>query len=571
VVCPGNAFELANAVKEQKMPSSTSAPEPQSSLPQLSPLHNFGDLGTIVAHNAQRDPRRVAVKTVAGQSRTYAELDERTNRLANALRGLGLEHGDRVATWMGDVVEYVELYVAAAKAGLVMVPLNAGLTPPEAAFQIASTTPRALVYTPELEEKVAALPDLEQLRVLACVPTGTRSLGECLADVIDRGAPNRPAPPSGEDAFMICFTSGTTGSPKGAILTHRSVMNMAATQFIALRIPLYGINVQAISISFPATITAQIIPHMASGGTNVLAAAKWDSERVLDIIASERATHINVPVPVLAEFIAAARNRPSRLETLVAILTAGQRADPAVLAELAEVIGTRYLEGWGMTEIGGGLATATSPGDPVDPDRPTDFFASCGRGAPRTIVRAVNEKREPLPMGRAAVGELAVRCTSAFTGYWQDPAATAKAMDDGWYYTGDVGSIDEQGYVYISDRRTNMIVSGGINIYPAELELVLETCPGVEEVAVVGAPHERWGQTPVAVVVKERGASLDEQSVLDYSRNHLASYKKPTRIVFVDSLPRTTGHKIARAKLRELVAPLLQQQINTEATEGRST
>jgi len=527
-------------------------------LPTLDLGAGLHDIGTVIANNAQRSPDRAVIKTPSGESRAYGELDERTNRLCNALRGIGLEPGDRIAAWMDDVPEYIELYVAAAKAGLVMVPLNVRLTPGEASFQIERTTPRALVYTVDQAEKVAELAILDGIELIAARTRAGRPSGpRDFEALIEGGAADRIAPPDREDPFMICFTSGTSGFPKGAVLTHRSVMNMAVTQFIALRIPLYGTNVQAVSISFPATIASHIMPHMVAGGTNILAAGKWESDRILDIIQRENATHTNVPIPVLPEFIECARAKPESWKSLVSVLTAGQRADPTILGEFAEVIGSRYLEGWGMTEIGGGLATATSPGDPFDPDGPEDLYASCGRAAPATMVRAVDEDRNPLPLGRDGVGELAVRCTSVCTGYWNDPEASAKALQDGWYYTGDMGAVDHTGYVYISDRRTNLIVSGGMNIYPAEIELVLDGCPGVEEVAVVGASHSRWGQTPVAVVVAKKGTDLDEAAVIEYSRQNLASYKKPTRVLFVDELPRTTGQKIARGQLKETIKPLL--------------
>jgi acyl-CoA synthetase (AMP-forming)/AMP-acid ligase II len=205
-----------------------------------------------------------------------------------------------------------------------------------------------------------------------------------------------------------------------------------------------------------------------------------------------------------------------------------------------------------MSEISGGLAAATSPVDLLDP--PEDFFSSVGRPVPGTRVVAVDEQREPLPPDREAVGELALQSPSLFAGYWNDPQSTAEVVVDGWYYSGDMGSVDESGRIYISDRRTNLIVSGGMNVYPAELELVLEKCPGVAECAVVAATHERWGHTPVAVVVRSGDAEVDEDSVIAFAREHLASYKKPTRVLFVDELPRTTGGKIARGRLRDALA-----------------
>jgi fatty-acyl-CoA synthase len=504
----------------------------------------LNDLGSAVRLNAQRSPGRAAVVEVDGRTRSYAQLDERSSRLANALRGLGLEPGDRVAGWMGDVVEYVELYVAAANAQLVVVPINNRLTAAEAAYQLDRTAPRALLHTPDVAERVAELPGRSEL---IAIETGDR------LDTLIQDARDAPlAPPHPDAPWIICFTSGTTGHPKGAVLTHGSVMTLAQSQYVALRIPLQAVNIQAVSMSFPATVCSHLVPHLMVGGTQILAAAKWDSDRLLDLIARVGGTHIYVPGPALAEFSDAAEADPARWRTLTSVLHAGSRADPAALERLAAVVGRIYLEGWGMTEISGGVGTATTVSDYLT--RGERFFSTVGRPVQGTMVVAVGADREPLAAGEE--GELALLSPSLFAGYWDDPAATAAAVQDGWYYSGDMGAVDEDGYVYISDRRTNLIVSGGMNVYPAELELVLERCPGVAECAIVGLPHERWGQTPVAVIVREAGAAPvpTADAVIAFAAERLAGYKKPTRVLFVDELPRTVGGKVRRGVLRELLA-----------------
>lgn len=506
---------------------------------------SFNDLGTIVEVNAVRSPQQAAVKEADGRVRTYRDLDGRSTRLAIGLRQLGLAPGDRIAGWMDDVIEYVELYVAAAKAGLVMVPINNRLTASEADFQLEHTGARALVYTPEIEPRVDALTTSSDL-ILIAAGTGP-SRGRSF-DALIETSPARTLPRARADApWMICFTSGTTGRPKGATLTNKSVMTQAHTQMAALRIPLYGVNIQAVSMSFPATVATHLVSHMLAGGTQVLAAAKWDSERLLDLIEREGGTHIYVPGPALAKFTAATAANPRRWRTLRSVLHAGSRADPSALAALADVIGSAYLEAWGMTEISGGLNAATAPGDVLDPD--DRFFSTVGRPVPGTIVKVVDDERQPVDVDD--VGELVIRSAGLFAGYWNDEEATAAVVEDGWYYSGDMGSIDEFGRISISDRRSNLIVSGGMNVYPAEVELAVERCPGVLECAVVGVPHPRWGQTPVAVVVPAADSELTETEVIDSTQDLLAGYKKPTRVLFVSDLPRTTGGKIARGVLRE--------------------
>lgn len=507
--------------------------------------HAITDFGQVLTLNALRDPDRTAVVDEVGGRRSHSELDERTNRLAHALLAQGLRPGDRVACWMDDIVEHVELYGAVAKAGLVLVPVNKMLMPEEASYQIQLTGARAIVHTPDVAERLDALPEAHDMVIIHAGGRGRGFDYESL--VLGGSAAELPARDSSKP-FMLCFTSGTTGRPKGATLSHRSAMALSRSQLTALRIPVRGINYHLVSLSFPATITTHTISHLLAGGTEIISGRGWDTERVLSAIERERVTHVYVPGPAIRDFAAAADRDHERWQTLNSVLYAGARGEPAALHELAGVIGTRYLQGWGMSENSGGLAVATAPNDVIGAG--VDFFSKAGRALPGHQIKVVDENRHEVPVN--ADGELAIRSDCLFMGYWDNPEATAAVFDeDGWYYTGDMGTLDEDGFVTISDRRTNLIVSGGMNIYPAELELVIGQMPGIREIAVIGAPHARWGQTPLAAVVVDPDSRIDQSSVIDYARQRLASYKKPTRVVFVDVIPRTAGGKIARGVLRE--------------------
>jgi fatty-acyl-CoA synthase len=522
------------------------------------------DFGSMVTLGAQRTPDRVAIKDKAGRTATYRALDHRSNRFAHALGGLGLQRGDRVACWLEDSIEYVEAYAAIAKAGMTLVALNTRMAAPEAAYQLEQSRASAVLYSGGLVERVADLPMRASLKALAVVdqsvtlPLGVH-LETALADASDAALPT----PDPDSPYMICYTSGTTGRPKGAVLTHRGIKAVAHTQLTAMRVPIGGVNCHAVSMAFPATVTCHIIPTLMNGGTSLLVAGSWDTERILDTIHREQATFIYVPGPVLGEFSELAEARPERWQSLTGVLHAGSRADPDALERLADVVGWRYIEGWGMTENCGGVVAATSIRDVMDRDRPVDFFSSVGRPVPGAAVRAVDDEGNVLPSDPEAVGELQVRSESLFAGYFDRPEATAEVLQDGWYLTGDIGSVGPDGRVYISDRRTNMIASGGMNVYPAEIELVLERCPGVAEVAVLGRPHERWGQTPVAVVVRQPGAEVTEETISQFATANLASYKKPTSVIFVDELPRTVGGKLAR--------PALTAIIETNSTQGAAS
>jgi acyl-CoA synthetase (AMP-forming)/AMP-acid ligase II len=221
------------------------------------------------------------------------------------------------------------------------------------------------------------------------------------------------------------------------------------------------------------------------------------------------------------------------------------------------VVGHRYLEGWGMTEASGGLVTVTSVDDVVVGNEADDFFGSAGRPSIEVVIRVVDEEGNDLPHDGESVGELIVSSPQMIVGYWNNPEATAAALRDGWYHSGDLGSMDAAGYVYVTERRNDLIVSGGMNVYPSEVERCLWLLDGVTDVAVVGVPHERWGQTPVAVVVAAPGSALTEVRVLEHCRTQIAKYKWPSRVVFADALPRSASQKVLKRVLRDQLSASL--------------
>jgi fatty-acyl-CoA synthase len=221
------------------------------------------------------------------------------------------------------------------------------------------------------------------------------------------------------------------------------------------------------------------------------------------------------------------------------------------------VIGSRLLEGWGMTEHSGGLAAATTERDYFGATSTSPVFGSVGRPAFNVDVRVIGTDGHPAPADGDTVGELLIASPALMSGYWKNPEASRAALQNGWFHSGDLGTIDPDGYVHVTDRRNDLIVSGGMNVYPSELEHYIATLPGVRRVAVVGAPHPRWGQTVVAVVVADPAARLTEEIVIEYCRRGMASYKKPSRVLFVSQLPETTSRKVARQELREQVRQAL--------------
>ena len=522
----------------------------------------IGDLLTTVALNY---PNRVAIKLRGGESLTYSELDTRSTRLANSLVGLGVPPHSRLAAWMEDSLEYLEIYMAAAKAGFVVVPINSRFKSEEALYQIRRTRADVLFFSGGITERAAEVIGGGSIHVP--VTTGRKPEADVLEyePLLGSGSLAPIAPPAEDDPYIIGFTSGTTGFPKGAVMTHRSVKNVARTQTAGLHLSLGSVNAHLASMSFPSTVVSLLITHLYVAGTSILM-GRCGMDELVSTIRQERATFMYLPTPMIPDFIQAVSTTPEVVDPLVSILHGGSRADADILRSLGQAVGRRYLECWGMTELSGALATVTSIRDALHPEALGDFYRTVGRSAPDAAVEVVDAQRNPVPHDGETVGELAVRSSCMMQGYWEDAAATERVLVDGWYFTGDLGSIDANGYVYISDRRSDLIVSGGMNVYPAELELMIQRLDGVVECAVVGMPHPRWGQAPVAFVVQRPNSHLTEAAVIDQCERNLASYKKPQRVVFVDALPRNASNKVQRYVVREMAETLEQSAHTNERT-----
>lgn len=521
------------------------------SLAEVTEPQTVGDLVELAAH---RDPERIAVKVrESGEARTYGELDERSTRLANGLLESGLRPGDRIAAWMEDCVEYVELYLAAAKGGLIVAPINARFLASEASYLLEDSGAAALAWTPEVAERVHKL-DPELLPGLTIAVRGAEGASKDFEQILAGGDPSAVTTgPEPDDVFILGYTSGTTGKPKGSMLTHRSVLAVGRQNTVSYRLSAHTVFGLTGSMSFVAVVPAHVLCAIGIGATLVMM-GRYDVPTLVETIERERITFVYVPSPLLAEFAAAAAAEPQRLRSLHSMMHSASRADPDALQAIFATLGERLVEGWGMTEHSGGLMTATTPDDYLQAATDPSIFATVGRAAIGVAIKVVDEDGSELPHDGVSVGELAFRSPAQTVGYWNLPDATAKALVDGWFHSGDLGTIDAEGYVTIADRRTDLIVSGGMNVYPSEVEACIGEIEGVEDVAVVGLPHERWGKAVIAAVVRgEDGSELTEEQVVEHCGNRLAGFKKPQRVFFLDQLPYTPNLKPARTELREIL------------------
>jgi len=503
---------------------------------------------SLVREAAARVPDRAAIVAVDGQQVTYAELVANGDRLGSALLAQGLKPGDRVAAWMEDSPDYVQLYIACAFAGLVVVPINARLTSHEATVIINDAEPRVLVYSAGLADRVEELGGA--LAEVITVGPDDGSAPTTLASLMGSGcADPLPARPV-DELYMIGYTSGTTGRPKGAMLTQGSVATLAHMNALSYRLVPGSIAAMTGSMSFVAVVPSHIYSHFSVEGT-VCFLGKWTVDSLLDSIERLQATFTYLPSPVLTDFARAAADRPNAWSSLETVLHSASKASVSKLRAVADVIGDRLFEGWGMTENSGGLATATTIGDALPLRDGNDRLGSIGKPVAGVIVRVIDEHGADVPADGESVGELIFQSPSIMAGYWRNPDATAAAIRNGWYHSGDLGSVDADGYLWLHERRSDLIVSGGMNVYPLEVEEVIARVPGVVACAVVGLPDERWGQAVAAAVVVEPGMIVTEEHVLDACRTFLASFKKPTRVVFVSELPMTASLKVSRSRVRD--------------------
>jgi fatty-acyl-CoA synthase len=468
-------------------------------------------------------PGRVAIDC-RGAETTYAELDERSERLASGFLEAGLVPGDRVATLTGTSPEHVVVFFACAKAGLILMPLNTRLALPELAYQLADAEPAVLLCSDEHADTGRSLHDR------------TAGLEELVAQS------NFPSSgPADDDGLLLVYTSGTTGKPKGALLTHA---NCFWTNLSFDRV---------VGVSGEDTVL-QVLPQFHVGGWNVQALLAWwkgatvvleptfDPARTLELIAEKHVTTM-MGVPATYLFMSQEPGFASADLWTLRHAVVGGAPMPEALLEVWHERGVEIVQGYGLTEAAPNVLCLP----PEDAARKRGY---AGKPYPHVDV-ALRDPESGELLDGATEGELVVKGPNVFAGYWQNAEATAAAFADGWLLTGDVAARDEEGYYRIVGRTKDMVISGGENVYPAEIENVLHEHEAVAEAAVVGVPDERWGEACLAFVVLRSAAT--EEDLLEHCRGRLARYKVPRGVRFVESLPRNALDKVVKSELLELV------------------
>ena len=502
-------------------------------------------LADIPRVQAQRIPDKPAF-WFEGETTTFRQLETRANQVANGLMSHGVKPGDRVAYLGKNMAVYYEMLFGCAKARAAMTGINNRLAPPEMQFILTDCEARVLFVSADFHAAVRKIavhcPKLEQIIAI----DGGQDDWPAYTDWRDGQEQNAPGiAPQGNDDVIQLYTSGTTGLPKGVMLTndnYRSVFEEAGKldwsayaegEVIMNAMPLF--HVAGCNIGILAT----------AQGAKTVVLREIDPKVILDLVEEHRINHtfwVPAVILMLSQYPDADKRDFSSLKTVS--YGASPIADD-LLKRAVDLFGARFTQLYGLTETTG-LGTYLPP-EAHDPA--WGKLRSCGVPYPSSVVRVVNGDGKPLPAGE--IGEIVIKGSFVMKGYWQREEATEEALEGGVFHTGDAGYLDEDGFLYIHDRVKDMIVSGGENVYPAEVENAVFGHPDVADVAVIGIPSEKWGEEVKAIVVLKEGASAGPEDIIAWARDKIAAYKCPKSVNFVEALPRNPSGKILRKDLRE--------------------
>ena len=506
--------------------------------------NGFGNWSTI---HALRNPARPAfIDGSDGTVLTWRDFEARANSLADGLSQRGVQRGDRVALLTLNSVAMMEIYFAVAKLGAITVPINLRLSAPEVAYVLVdSGASFAFASTPLAPLLDAASSEGGSVRQRVIVPVdaeraagGTSEYEELLAS----GSPERVTHDvSLDDLCVIMYTSGTTGRPKGAMLTHANFLwNAVNIQGFGAGVSRQDLTISAAPLFHIGALGVHTMPLAYFGGATLIMEA-FTPEGWLELVEKHRVS-VAFNVRAMWAAIAQAESLKTRDLSSLTFAVSGGAPCPLVVIKAMQGAGMAFTEGFGMTETAPIAAC-------LQPEEVLEHAGSIGRPVGSVDFRIVDDEGHEVPTGQ--VGELALRGPNVFVGYWGRPQATDEAVRGGWFHTGDLARVDEEGFYTLVDRKKDMVITGGENVYPIEVEQVIFEHPEVLEAAVTGAPDDTWGEMVVATVVRRTESTISEDELITWTRERIATFKAPKRLTFVDALPRNATGKVLKRELRK--------------------
>jgi acyl-CoA synthetase (AMP-forming)/AMP-acid ligase II len=507
-------------------------------------------VGHLLSRAAQRWPDRPAWLEDSVVV-PFREAEARVNQLGRALLAGGASPGDRVGMLVPNCRQGLETILAPMKAGMGVVPMNVRLHPSEHEYMLNDSGARVLVYHEDLRPHVASIRARLQT-VERFIVIGRGESTDLSFEGLLSGGPTTPPDVliQPDDLAWLFYTSGTTGRPKGAMLTHRNLLAMAQLFLLDLN-PARETDVLLHAAAITHGSGVSIFHHLARGAASAFPATRaFEPRRIFEAIQRHRVTTMFLAPTMIHMLTTSGIHHEYDLSSLHTVFYGGGPMYVEQQQEAVRVFGPIFCQLFGQGEAP--MVCTTLPKeahvageDPVRRRR----LGSAGRETTGVQVRIVDDRDQPVPSG--ASGEIVVRGDLVMKGYWNRPDATAETLRNGWLHTGDIGHLDEDGYLYVTDRKKDMIISGGANIYPREVEEVICTHPAVQEVTVIGVPDKTWGESVKALVVLRPAAWAAEADIIEHCRARLASYKKPASVEFLAELPKSAYGKILKRELRE--------------------
>jgi len=509
-------------------------------------------LHDIVRLNGRKYPDRTAIVT-EDREITFGQLRDRAWRLANALREL-CHRGDRIGILAENLPEYVEAYYGVPAAGMALNFLNYRLHPKEWAWILNNAEASALLVQAKFLEQIEPLlvdevPSIEHVIVIAD-GTSVSTNHPLYDDVVGSASAAEPPRDFDEDeTAWLLYTSGTTGFPKGAMLTHRNLTTAVVESVIEYEPQPDERNL----VAFPLChVSGYSVPVTHLRGGRIVLTPMFEPELWMRLVDEHGITGTAMAPTMLNMVLSHPKVNEYKLDSLRSIGYGAAAMPVEILRAAIDRFGPIVYSGFGMTELGGNVLTFPKQ-DHVRAIQGDDYLlASCGRPMCLADVIVVDEQMQECPPG--VVGEIVIRGEQVLKGYFRNEEGTRKAFEGGWFHTGDMARRDEEGFFYIVDRKKDMIITGGENVYSREVEEVLYTHPAVAEAAVIGLPDPKWGENVTAVVVLREGMTATEAEIIETARNRLAGFKKPKRVIFLDELPKTVSGKILKRELRDRFA-----------------